>query len=109
MIERQRDIQLKIWVSEEEHNLIKQKMDELGTKNFGAFARKMLIDGYVIKLDYTEQKKLAAAVNKIGVNINTVCRKINSTGNVYQDDVDELKEKLEQIWQLLKLRQSEEL
>ena len=109
IIERQRKIQLKIWVSEEENNLIKQKMQALGTENFGAFARKMLIDGYVIKLDYSEQKKLAAAVNKIGVNINTICRKINSTGNVYQDDVDELKEKMEQIWQLLKLKQSEEL
>ena len=27
-----------------------------------------------------EQKKLAAEINKIGVNINTVCRRINSTG-----------------------------
>lgn len=109
MIERQRDIQLKLWVSKEEHNLIKEKMEDIGTTNFGAYARKMLIDGYIIKLDYSEQKKLAAAVNKIGVNINTVCKKVNSTGNVYQDDIDELKEKMEQIWQLLKSRQSEEL
>ena len=31
----------------------------------------MLIDGYIIVVDYTEQKKLAAEINKIGVNINT--------------------------------------
>ena len=71
--------------------------------------RKMLIDGYIIVVDYTEQKKLAAEINKIGVNINTVCRRINSTGRFYQDDIDELKEKMDAVWQLLKSKQSEEL
>ena len=69
----------------------------------------MLIDGYIIKVDYTEQKKLAAAVNKIGANINNICRRINSTGHFYQDDIDELKEKLDLVWQSLKSKQSEEL
>ena len=82
---------------------------EDGTENFGAYARKMLIDGYIIVVDYTEQKKLAAEINKIGVNINTVCRRINSTGRFYQDDIDELKEKMDAVWQLLKSKQSEEL
>lgn len=79
------------------------------TENFGAYARKMLIDGYIIVVDYTEQKKLAAEINKIGVNINTVCRRINSTGRFYQDDIDELKEKMDAVWQLLKSKQFEEL
>ena len=39
-------------------NLIHQKMAQLGTRNFGAYARKMLLDGYIIKVDYTEQKSL---------------------------------------------------
>ena len=37
-------------------------MAQLGTKNMGAYLRKMAIDGYIIKVDYTQQKKLAAAV-----------------------------------------------
>ncbi len=32
-------------------------MKQLGTDNFGAYARKMLIDGYVVKTDYTTIKK----------------------------------------------------
>ena len=98
--------------SEEElagFNTIAKKMEMIGTENFGAYARKMLIDGYIIVVDYTEQKKLAAEINKIGVNINTVCRRINSTGRFYQDDIDELKEKMDAVWQLLKSKQSEEL
>jgi len=109
MAERTRPYVLKFAVTEEEREMIFQKMNALGTKNFGAFARKMLIEGYIIKVDYSEQRKLATAVNKIGTNINTVCKKINSTGDVFQDDVDELKEKMEEIWQLLKSSQSKEL
>ena len=109
MPDRTRPIRKEICLNEQELNLIQHKMRQLGTHNFGAYARKMLIDGYIIVVDYTEQKKLAAEINKIGVNINTVCRRINSTGRFYRDDIDELKEKMDAVWQLLKSKQSEEL
>lgn len=109
MANRTRNVQLKFWVTEHEREIIERKMEILKTHNLGAYLRKMAIDGYIIKVDYTEQKKLAAAVNKVGANINNICRRINSTGHFYQDDIDELKAKQEQIWQLLKSKQSEEL
>ena len=102
MAERKRAIQLKLWVDENEKNLIEEKMKILGTRNFGAYARKMLIDGYIIKVDYSEQRKLAAEVNKIGVNINQVCKRINETGRAFAEDVSELKSRMEDVWQLLK-------
>ena len=40
---------------------------------------------------------------------NQICRRINSTGHFYADDVAELKERQGEIWQLLKSSQSEEL
>ena len=69
----------------------------------------MLIDGYIIKVDYTEQKKLAAAVSRAATNINHICRRINQTEHYYADDVAELKERQKEIWQLLKMRQKDEL
>ena len=102
MSERKRAIQLKLWVDENEKNLIEEKMKILGTRNFGAYARMMLIDGYIIKVDYSEQRKLAAEVNKIGVNINQICKRINETGRAYAEDISELKSRMEDVWQLLK-------
>lgn len=109
MANRTRNNQLKFWVSDDEQELIRRKMEVLKTHNMGAYLRKMAIDGYIIQVDYTEQKKLAAAVNKVGGNINQLCRRINSTGHCYDEDVDEIKELMQQIWQLLKSSQSEEL
>ena len=59
--------------------------------------------------DYTEQKKLAAAVSRIATNINHVCRRINSTGHFYDADVAELKERMADVWELLKVQQRNEL
>ena len=109
MADRTRPIRIEFCVTEQEKKLIESKMAQLGTCNMGAYLRKMAIDGYIIKVDYTEQKKLAAAVSRAATNINHICRRINSTGHVYEDDVVELKARQTEIWELLKMRQRDEL
>ena len=109
MANRTRPNQILFFVSDDEKKIIKAKMAQLGTRNMGAYLRKMAIDGYIIKVDYTQQKKLASAVSRAASNINQICRRINSKGNLYEDDVTELKERQKEIWQLLKSSQSEEL
>ena len=109
MPDRTRPIRKEICLNKQEPNLVQHKMRQLGTHNFGAYARKMLIDGYIIKVDYAEQKKLAAAVSRAASNINQICRRINSTGRFYDADVAEMKARQAEIWELLKVRQKDEL
>ena len=109
MPDRTRPIRKEICLNEQELNLIQHKMRQLGTHNFGAYTRKMLIDGYIIKVNYTEQKKLAAAVSRVASNINQICRRINQTGRFYAADIAELKAHQEEIWSLLKESQKQEL
>ena len=109
MANRTRPNQILFFVSDDEKRIIKNKMAQLGTKNMGAYLRKMAIDGYIIKVDYTEQKKLAAAVSRAAANINHICRRINSAGHFYDDDIAALKEKQTEIWELLRQRQKEKL
>ncbi len=109
MKNRTRPVRIEFRVTEQERQLIQKKMEQLGTKNMGAYLRKMAIDGYIIKVDYTEQKKLAAAVSRVAGNINQICRRINQTGHFYEDDIVELKAKQCEIWELLKQSQKAEL
>lgn len=70
MAERTRPIRIEICVTEQERQLIRRKMEQLGTKNMGAYARKMLIDGYIIQVDYTEQKNwLLLSVGLLPISI----------------------------------------
>lgn len=109
MADRTRPIRIEFCVTEQEKELIESKMAQFGTRNMGAYLRKMAIDGYIIKVDYTEQKKLAAAVSRAAANINHICRRINQTGHFYEDDIVELKAKQREIWELFKQSQRAEL
>ena len=109
MKNRTRPVRIEFRVTEQERQLIPKKLEQLGTKNMGAYLRKMAIDGYIIKVDYTEQKKLAASVSRVAGNINQICRRINQTGHFYEDDIVELKAKQCEIWELLKQSQRAEL
>ena len=88
---RKRKFVLRVPVTPEERALIQQKMAQLGTKNFSAYARKMLIDGYIVHIDTGPVRTQTAELQKIGVNINQIARRINSTGTVYAQDLEDIK------------------
>jgi len=99
MENRKRNVQIIIRVTEEERALIEEKMQQIPTLNLSAYARKMLIDGY-ITLDLQEVKWHTAQLQKIGVNINQIAKRINETGRIYADDMDEIKRVMEEVWRL---------
>ncbi len=100
MENRKRNVQIIIRVTEEERALIEEKMQQIPTLNLSAYARKILIDGYIITLDLQEVKGHTAQLQKIGVNINQIAKRINETGRIYADDMDEIKRAMEEVWQL---------
>ena len=100
MANRQRNIQLKIWVSEEERKLIEQKMSLVPTTQIGAYLRKMAIDGYIIHTDISNIKKYIQELQAIGRNINQIARRVNATSSIYEEDITEIKTRLEEIWRL---------
>ena len=100
MVKRKREIQMKFWVTEEEKQLIDRKMQLVPTRRYGAYLRKMAIDGYVIQVDTTDIKDMTKALSAIGRNINQIAKRINAGGPAYQADMEEIRERMEQIWQL---------
>ena len=100
---RKRTVQIKFRVTAEEKTLIEQKMKLVPTGNMEAYLRKMAIDGYIIQIDHSDIKAMTAEIQKIGVNINQIARRANSTGSVYQADIEEIKGVLAEIWRLQRL------
>jgi site-specific recombinase XerC len=100
---RKRTIQIKFRVTAEERALIEQKMKLVPTRNMEAYLRKMAIDGYIIQIDHADIKAMTAEIQKIGVNANQIARRVNATGSVYQEDIEEIKGVLAEIWRLQRL------
>ena len=98
--ERKRSKQLKIWISQEEQDMIRQKMAEFGTDNMGAFVRKMVIDGYILKLDLPELREISRHIGYLDNNINQMARKVNAGKTVYKEDVDEIQAQFNTVCKL---------
>ena len=89
MANRTRNIVLRVPVTAEERAMIDHKLQ-----------RKMLIDGYVIRLDYSDVKAMTAELQKIGTNINQIAKRVNATGTLYAQDIEDIKGAMAEIWQL---------
>ena len=100
MAVRKRNIQIKFYVTAEEKQLIEQKMAQLPTQRIGAYLRKMAIDGYIIYTDTTDIKAFTAELSAIGRNINQIAKRLNAGSPAYQADIQEIRERLDEIWQL---------
>ena len=100
MANRKRNIQMKFDVTEEERELIRQKMAQLPTRQIGAYLRKMAIDGFIIYTDMSNIKEFTQELQAIGRNVNQIAKRANATGSVYDADIIEIKERLDEIWQL---------
>ena len=101
MANRKRNIQLKFRVTPEERALIEEKMDELGTQNMAAFLRKMALDGYAVRLDLPELQKIVSLLRYSSNNLNQLTRRVHETGRIYAADLEDIRQKQEQIWQAL--------
>lgn len=101
-----RNIQMKFRVTEYEQKFILKKAELSGCRSTSSYLRKMAITGTVIKFDSKSIQDLKKRMINIQANVNQIAKRVNSTGNVYAEDIEEIKEKVGEIWQSLASIQS---
>ena len=99
MANRNRPVQVKFRVTPEERKMIDRRMEQAGISNMAAYLRKMAIDGYVVKLELPELRDFISLLRRTSNNFNQIARRVNSTDRIYADDIAEMKNLLEQIWE----------
>lgn len=93
-----RDQDVHFLASKDEVERIHQKMHEMGIRSKGAYLRKMALDGYCINLDLQGVKELVFLLRMCSNNLNQYAKRANETGSIYQADIHDLQERLEEIW-----------
>ena len=100
MTNRKRKNQILFYVDDEELQKIESGMRSTGIRNRSAYLRKVAIDTYIIHIDYSFLKEHTRQIRMIGININQIAHHLNATGNIYQQDIETIKERLDEIWRL---------
>lgn len=93
-----RSVRVEFVVTEQEAALIKERMAELGITNLSAYLRKMAVDGYIIHLDMSDIQEMIRLLRICSNNLNQYTRRANETGSVYAADVEDLRARLDGLW-----------
>ena len=104
--DRARKREIKFRVNDEEFLIIRRKMIMARMRNREAFIRKMLIEGVIINVDTTPLEEIFYEMHMIGTNINQIAKVANTNGSVSQTELQDLKERVNEIWHILKSFQS---
>ena len=93
-----KSVRVEFVMSEQEAELVKEHMTELGITNLSAYLRKMAVDGYIIHLDMGDIQEMIRLLRICSNNLNQYTRRANETGSVYAADVEDLRTRLDDLW-----------
>ena len=86
------------YLSNDEQYILNTKSKASGMKSMSAFLRKLVLYGYVYDVDYSYLRIYNTELGRISSSLNQIAKRINSTGNIYQDDMNEVKELMNKVW-----------
>ena len=98
MANRKRNIQMKFYVTEDEKRLIDEKMSQLPTRRYGAYLRKMAIDGLIIHLDTADVRELVKVLRVTSNSLNQLTKRVHETGSIYGEDIEDLRKSYDRLW-----------
>ncbi len=71
-------------------------------KSKSAFLRKLILFGFVYDVDYSYLRNYNTELGRISKSLNQIAKRINSTNNIYQEDMDEVKALMNEVWRTQK-------
>ena len=104
--ENKRDLYLKVRVSQEEMDAIKRKFKNSGMDTLSGFVRAMIFEGYIVQMDVNELRQIHKLASNIASSINQMIVRVNSTVKIYDNDIAEIKDGVNKLWQPLNFLQT---
>ena len=104
-IKRTRSVQVRL--SQEEYDFLEQKFQLSGSKSKSEFMRIAFFDTLIVKFSTEDMQELLRLVRSISNNVNQIAVRVNSTDKVYVEDMNNIKDGVEKIWQQLRYFQSQ--
>ena len=96
--QNKKTVRVEFVMSEQDAELVKGRMAELGITNLSAYLRKMAVDGYIIHLDMGDIQEMLRLLRICSNNLNQYAKRANETGSVYAADVEDLRTRLDGLW-----------
>lgn len=95
-----RTMNMQFRVTEDELRQIEKRQAEVGILNRSSYLRKMSLNGICINLNSEYLREASHLLWSISNNMNQYAKKANTTGNIYLEDINDLKAKYDELIKL---------
>lgn len=104
MANRIRNERLEIKLTEEEKAIFVEKRKLAKCRNMSHFIRKCVLEKEIYIVDLEPFRDLQGLLSNATNNINQITKRVNSTGIIYKDDIDDIKKEIEhfsrELWKI---------
>ena len=95
---RSRANRIVFYLDDAELALLEEKMAVANIRIREAYLRKMALDGYVLRLDFSDVRRMAWLLSNATSNLNQIAKRVNESGDFYARDICMLREDYEKLW-----------
>ena len=97
MANRLRKNDIHVMVTDEEKDLFNKKLEMSKSKSMGHFIRKSVLEAPIFVIDMNVFRRLLTLIGKNSNNLNLIAKRVNSTGIIYREDIEDLKKENDDI------------
>lgn len=101
MNRKKRNKNLIFKVNEDEWNIIQKRLEACNVSTMSKLFRHMMLHGIYLKYDHEKLKKIRQSVASAANNINQIVLRVNSISRIYKQELFELQEDMNKIWNAL--------
>lgn len=101
-----RNFRYVVRLTENEAKELEFRMKTAGIGSASAYIRKLVTNGIHLEYDTNEFQKIRRVCSSVANNINQIAIRVNSTSHIYQQEIEEIQEGVNELWQQIQSIQS---
>ena len=95
--EERKTMRMKLKLNSKEYEMLKQYTEESGLHSMSQYMLNSIIATPIIEITDEELAPIKARVNEISDSINAIAIRVNQTGKIYHEDMEEIRQGVEEI------------
>lgn len=89
---------INLWLDENELAILDRLKELSCHRSRSATLRNLIAYGCVYNVEYKYLQDYTYEINQIGRRINQIAKRLNVTGNIYEEDIKQIKEDVDKLW-----------
>ena len=95
--EERKTMRMKLKLNSKEYEKLKRYTEESGLRSMSQYMLNSIITTPIIEITDEELAPIKARVNEISDSINSIAIRVNQTGKIYHEDMEEIRQGVEEI------------